>query len=48
MSGYIIFKKNGKIFKQGTKTDIENYFNGSIIILEEYLTGKAQKSEDNW
>ena len=26
-SGYIIYKKNGKLFKEKAKRDIENYFN---------------------
>ena len=43
--GYIIYKKNGNLFKEDTKLTIEKYFNSEITKLKEYLTGKI---EENW
>jgi hypothetical protein len=45
MSGYIIYKKNGKLFKEETKADIENYFNLTVNDLLKFLKGE-DKSND--
>jgi len=45
MEGYIIYKKNGKLFKEETKADIENYFNLSLNDLLKFLKGE-DKSND--
>lgn len=45
MSGYIIYKNNGKLFKEETKVDIENYFNSSLADLLKFLKGE-DKSND--
>ena len=45
LSGYIIYKKNGKLFKGETKTDIEDYFNWYVNDLLKYLKGE-DKSND--
>ncbi len=42
--GYIIYKRNGVLFKEDTKTDIENYFNEILKTLTNYIlrgTGKG-------
>jgi len=44
--GYIIFKKNGSLFKEEAKQDIENYFNSVIEDLKLNLKGESE--EDNW
>ena len=43
--GYIIYKKNGTLFKEETKQDIENYFNTEVKKFINYL--KSDKN-DNW
>jgi hypothetical protein len=43
--GYIIYKKNGELFKADTKADIENYFNATINQLLTYLKGGNKKSD---
>jgi len=47
MSGYIIYKNNGDLFKKEAKTDIEDYFNKQILALQLYLNNNS-KTEDNW
>ena len=47
-SGYIIYKKNGNLFKESAKNDIENYFNTQINIFISYLTGDKQSANDEW
>tara|TARA_B100000586_G_C19908683_1_gene342187 strand:+ start:37 stop:594 length:558 start_codon:yes stop_codon:yes gene_type:complete len=47
MSGYLVYKKNGKLFKEQTKIDIENYFNNNLETLKKYLIGEADQ-EDDW
>jgi len=44
--GYIIYKKNGKLFKKETKADIENYFDTYVVGLLEYL--KGENKSNNW
>lgn len=44
--GYIIYKKNGTLFKEETKRDVENYFNNQIILLQKYLLGN--NSTNDW
>jgi hypothetical protein len=46
LEGYIIYKKNGQLYKEGTKADIENYFNANINLLLTYLNGKSNKKSD--
>ena len=45
-SGYIIYKKNGKLFKEKAKRDIENYFNTNIRLLSQYI--KEGSKKDDW
>jgi hypothetical protein len=45
LEGYIIYKKNGQLFKEGVKADIENYFNANLSQLLGYLNGKNKKSD---
>lgn len=45
-SGYIIYKKNGKLFKESAKIDIEKYFNNEVGSLLRYL--KAGNTSDDW
>lgn len=44
--GYVIYKKNGTLFKEEAKQDIENYFNSVIEDLKLNLKGESE--EDNW
>lgn len=44
-SGYIIFKKNGDIFKESVKEDIEKYFNAVVNDLVEYIKGDKKNNE---
>ena len=46
MAGYIVYKKNGSLFKPQTKTDIENVFNGIVAELSAALKGESK--EDDW
>ena len=46
MSGYLVYKKNGKLFKEQTKIDIENYFNNNLETLKKYLIGEADQEDD--
>ena len=46
MSGLIVYKKNGNLFKPQTKTDIENVFNGIVAELSAALKGESK--EDDW
>lgn len=46
LEGYIIYKNNGKLFKEKTKLDIENYFSKEISILVKYLKGESKT--DDW
>lgn len=46
LDGYIIYKKNGQLFKEGVKTDIESFFNVSIANLLNYLREKDKN--DDW
>lgn len=45
MSGYIIYKNNGSLFKPETKADIERYFNVHVNALLTYLQGAAKPSD---
>ena len=45
LEGYIIYKKNGQLFKEGAKVDIENYFNANINQLLNYLKGEGKMSD---
>lgn len=45
LEGYIIYKKNGQLFKEGAKVDIENYFNVNINQLLNYLKGEGKMSD---
>lgn len=45
-SGYIIYKKNGKLYKESAKIDIENYFNRNLDRLLSYLKGTNE--DDDW
>lgn len=45
---YPIYKKNGKLFKEETKKDVEAYFNGRSWNLYKFMTGKAQENLDDW
>jgi hypothetical protein len=45
-SGYIIYKRNGDLFKPDTKSDIEEYFNKEIVALKTFLSGDKGKDED--
>lgn len=47
MSGYVIYKKNGDLFKKEAKEDIENYFNTQVSQLQVYLNNSS-KTEDDW
>ena len=38
LEAYIIYNKKGKLFKEQTKIDIENYFNRDVKTIAEYLT----------
>ena len=42
MSGLIVYKKNGNLFKPQTKTDIENVFNGIVAELSAALKGESK------
>ena len=44
--GYIIYKKNGSLFKEEAKYDIENYFNSQVDAIKAYLKGEAE--DNNW
>ncbi|MCO5268753.1 MAG: DUF4468 domain-containing protein [Brumimicrobium sp.] len=46
MSGYIIYKKNGSLFKEETKTDIENYFSLQVVDLLKFL--KEENKSNDW
>jgi hypothetical protein len=43
--GYIVFKKNGELFKADTKADMEDYFNTRINQLLTFLRGKNKGSD---
>jgi hypothetical protein len=45
LEGYIIYKNNGKLFKEETKEDIENYFNAEIERLTKFIKGETKKSD---
>ena len=45
LAGYIIYKKNGKLFKEAAKNDIESYFNSYVSSLSSYLNGGGN---DDW
>jgi hypothetical protein len=47
MQGFIIYKKNGDIFKYGAKLDIETYFNTQLKAYISYLKSDVKKN-DNW
>lgn len=47
LEGYIIYKKNGKLYKEETKSDIENYFNSQVMNLLKFLKGE-NASADDW
>lgn len=44
--GYIIYKKNGKLFKEETKLDIEKHFNSQANDILVFLKGESK--DDNW
>jgi len=44
--GYPIYNKKGELKRPDTKTEIEDYFNGQINSISEFLLGKSDK--DNW
>ncbi len=44
--GYIIYKKNGKLFKEETKLDIENHFNSQVNDILVFLKGESE--DDSW
>jgi hypothetical protein len=46
MSGYIIFKKDGKLFKEEAKIDVENYFNGFVLSVKNAIL--TLESEEKW
>ena len=45
LAGYIIYKKNGKLFKEAAINDIESYFNSYVSSLSSYLNGGGN---DDW
>lgn len=45
LEGYIVYRKNGKLFKEATKTDLESYFNGRVAALAQYLKNGGAKSD---
>ena len=47
MQGYIIYKKNGKLFKEKAKLDIEKQINIYMMDLLNFLKGE-DSSNDNW
>lgn len=47
MSGYVIYKNNGDLFKKEAKIDVENYFNGQVSSLLLYLDNN-NKTKDDW
>lgn len=47
LEGYIIYKKNGKLFKEEAKTDIENHFNIYVFDLLKFLQGD-NNSDSDW
>ena len=46
MEGYIVYKKNGKLFKEKAKTDIESYFNNTVSGLSKFLSGEDDSTDD--
>jgi hypothetical protein len=38
---YSIYNNSGKLRKEDTKKDLEDYFNSNIIIMKKYLDGKS-------
>ena len=48
LEGYIIYKKNGKLYKEETKLDIEDYFNSQVLNLLKFLRGENDASADDW
>ena len=47
MSGYVIYKSNGELFKKDAKDDVENYFNAQVSALQLYLNNNS-KTVDEW
>ncbi len=45
LEGYIVFRKNGKLFKEATKADLESYFNGRVAALAQYLKNGGAKND---
>lgn len=43
--GYVIYKKNGKLFKKETKEDLEKYFR---LHISNYLNFLTNKTKDDW